>query len=79
MKAIYLSIPRSLARNFKKVKIQSNRTRLLDVDNFVGGCKPIVDALKEYGLIEDDSPDKVKVEYEQKKTNGNFTVIVLED
>lgn len=51
------------------VTIHSFRIKLLDYDNLVGGAKEvIVDNLKDLGFIEDDSPDKVQISYEQSKT-----------
>lgn len=38
----------------------------LDDDNFRGGCKPVVDCLKNLGWIKDDSLKWVQVEYTQK-------------
>jgi Holliday junction resolvase RusA-like endonuclease len=40
----------------KRVEVVSYRTRLLDRGNLVGGAKPVLDALKHFGLIRDDSP-----------------------
>jgi len=50
-----------------RFKITGCRYRLLDHDNFVGGCKGVLDALKRLGVILDDSPEFVEVEYEQRK------------
>jgi hypothetical protein len=35
--------------------------KLLDVDNFLGGLKPIIDALKGESLIQDDSPKHLQL------------------
>jgi len=50
----------------KKVKIISYRKKLIDPDNFTGGLKPCVDALKYSRLIFDDSPEYLELETEQK-------------
>lgn len=46
--------------------------RSLDYDNLVAGCKPVVDALKREGLIEDDSPRCLISEYLQERTAAGF-------
>lgn len=50
-----------------RLKITSHRAKFLDHDNLVGGCKGIIDALKRMGVILDDTPALIEVEYEQKK------------
>ena len=39
--------------------------RELDQDNFIAGCKELMDALVAEGLLEDDSPAHVAVTYRQ--------------
>ena len=36
-------------------------TKLLDVDNLAGGCKPLIDAVRRAGLIPNDDPGTVDV------------------
>lgn len=43
----------------KEVTIISCRKKLLDKDNFMGGMKPLLDALTSNKLIVDDSPEWV--------------------
>jgi len=40
----------------RTVKIYSFRKRECDRDNLIGGMKPFIDAIRELGLIWDDSP-----------------------
>jgi hypothetical protein len=47
------------------VRITSFRVRLLDSDNHAGGCKGLIDCIKELGLIEDDSPKHIRLETAQ--------------
>lgn len=63
-----------------KVKIERHGSRTLDRDNFVGGCKFLVDLLKGSLLIVDDSPRWVTVEYEQVKVprKDGKTVVTVE-
>lgn len=39
----------------------------LDPDNMSGGCKPLLDALVQLEILEDDTEECVEVEYRQKK------------
>jgi len=48
-----------------RVLIQLTKPRLYDLDNFVGGCKPIIDSLKRLGLIHNDSPHWLDLQVEQ--------------
>jgi hypothetical protein len=38
----------------------------LDPDNLAGGCKQLVDAIRDAGLIEDDDEASVSIEYVQR-------------
>ena len=41
--------------------------RPLDIDNFAGGCKPIIDELRYAKLIAEDNPETIDVEFKQVK------------
>lgn len=56
---------------FKTVTIERRGVRLLDYDNLVGGCKPLVDALKRAGLIWDDSPRWCRITYNQTRVSAS--------
>jgi Holliday junction resolvase RusA-like endonuclease len=65
---VRLSVPAERRGLKEKRRVRVTRFgRQLDYDNLVGGCKPLVDALVRAGLIVDDSPDHVAVEYCQEK------------
>jgi Holliday junction resolvase RusA-like endonuclease len=57
--------------------------RRCDIDNVVSGCKGLIDAIREHGLLLDDDPDSMvsltvrngKLEPKQNP----FTEIILED
>jgi hypothetical protein len=49
------------------LRIVRKSPRLLDADNFAGGCKPLIDQVRYAGLIPDDSPDKVEIVFVQEK------------
>jgi len=49
------------------LRIIRKAPRLLDADNFAGGCKPLIDQVRYAGLIPDDSPEKVEIVFKQQK------------
>lgn len=61
---------KSPAIGWRGVRITRRGPRALDDDNLSGGCKSLRDALKFVGLIEDDTPDLVAVEYQQERGEG---------
>ena len=71
----YRSKPKkALGKRF--VQITSLRTRKLDKDNLIGGCKGLVDALKKHNLIVDDSPKWIEVEYKQETEGKNPRTVI---
>lgn len=60
------------------VYITQHRQRLLDTDNLYGSVKPLVDALREWQLIYDDSPDHCELTVKQEKSKTVYTDIVVE-
>jgi Holliday junction resolvase RusA-like endonuclease len=57
--------PMAEVKGKRRVKISIYRPRRLDFDNAVGGCKPLVDSLRDIGLIKNDSPRWLDLEVEQ--------------
>jgi len=55
------------AKKFRLVEIERCGSRMFDKDNFIGGCKPLLDTLKTKGFIVDDSAKWVEVLYKQIK------------
>jgi len=54
---------------FKKVKLTRmipNARNMYDYDNYVFGCKPLIDWLVKKGVIEGDKPNQVTVKYKQE-------------
>lgn len=47
------------------VIITQYRKRLLDKDNLLGSCKAVLDAIRYWGLIKDDSPKWIDLEVYQ--------------
>ena len=47
--------------------ITRHATKLLDADNFAGGCKPLIDQLRYAKLIADDDPETVEILFRQTK------------
>lgn len=62
------SAPGKKERPFRaRLRITRFGCRLLDPDNLQGGVKPLVDCIKESGLIWDDSPDWLELDVRQQK------------
>ena len=53
-------------------------SRLLDVDNMAGGCKPIVDQLRYAGLIPNDDQASVEIIFRQEKAKKGEEMTVVE-
>lgn len=77
IKAAFNGLP-PRAKGRMRVRITSYRTKFLDKDNLIGGAKPLVDALRNQGLIKDDSPQHVEIEYHQIKVRGDHAKTVVE-
>lgn len=61
-----------------KVRIERYGKQMLDHDNFIGGLKPVIDALKLHALITDDSPDRLELDAQQFVGLPAHTVITVE-
>ncbi len=53
---LFIKVAPGIPAGKRKVTITARRKRLLDHDNLVAGCKPILDFLKKWFWIRDDSP-----------------------
>jgi hypothetical protein len=51
--------------------------QVLDPDNLVGGCKPILDALRRLTLIADDKPAALQLDVHQARAPTGATLLVL--
>lgn len=63
------------------IRITGFRKRILDPDNFSGGCKYVIDGLRYAGLIPDDTPEAIILETGQvkvKEAGDERTEIVIE-
>jgi len=68
----------------RSVKIVSYRTKALDHDNLVGGCKALIDALTKNDVIVDDSPKwigkpDISQEIDTKRPRTEITIAEAED
>jgi Holliday junction resolvase RusA-like endonuclease len=61
-----------------RVTITQYRRKLLDVDNLYSACKPILDGLEDWRLIEDDSPDHIELTVRQEKAKDTHTEIEIQ-
>lgn len=50
-----------------RVTITRFGSKLLDIDNGAGGCKPLLDAIRYEGLIPDDDPGTIDFVFRQQK------------
>jgi hypothetical protein len=60
------------------IRITRRASRLLDADNFAGGCKPIIDQLRYAGLIADDDPETVEIVFRQEKCRPTAAGTLIE-
>jgi hypothetical protein len=51
------------------VRITRHACRVLDVDNFAGGCKYLIDAMRHERLIPNDDPASIRLAFEQVRVN----------
>ena len=67
------------ACQYRRIIITRVATRDLDPDNLAGGCKSLLDAIRDVGLILDDDAKSVSVEYRQRRPrDGEETGTELE-
>lgn len=64
-----VALAQGKGQSSKRITISINRrsTRTLDLDNFAGGCKPLIDQLRYAQLIPDDDPASVEIIFTQEK------------
>lgn len=57
------------------------RKRELDKDNLYGSCKPLIDAIRGYKIIPDDTPKHINLFVDQKKSpdKSSFVTIVAKE
>ena len=61
------------------IEIISYRSRKLDYDNLVGGCKYLIDALIDEKMIYDDGPDYLDIKISQQIDKKQRTVVIIND
>ena len=55
----------------KILVIKRYGSRIYDQDNFIGGLKPLIDAMKEKGIVYDDTEKWLQLKAEQVKCRRN--------
>lgn len=60
-------------------RVYSSRKREMDMANIVGGFKPLVDLLSEFGIIVDDSPRYFECSYNQEKGGQTHVALILKE
>ena len=58
------------------IEIISLRSRKLDYDNLVGGCKYLIDAMIQEKLIYDDAPDYLDIKISQEINKKHKTIVI---
>jgi hypothetical protein len=72
-------------KNPPKMRVQISvhskgaRARMIDRDNLYGSCKPLIDAMRDVGLIRNDSPKWLDLGVCENRDDGPFTVIEFEE
>lgn len=71
-----------VASEKRRVRIERHGKKTLDEDNAYGGCKLVIDCLKDLDLLVDDSPRWLELEVTQSrcaKGEAPQTIITLEN
>lgn len=65
----FAEIPKAeIARTGIITRYIGAKCRVYDLENFIGGCKPLIDVLKRNGVIVDDAPKWWRGHYHQNKS-----------
>jgi hypothetical protein len=62
----------------RRLVIERHSSGRLDRGNLIGGCKPLLDALRDEGAIRDDSEDWLDDSYVQVKAGRGYARTVIE-
>jgi Holliday junction resolvase RusA-like endonuclease len=68
---IYVKLPGHVGPKRRRVEIVSFRARYLDKDNLYGGAKVLVDAIRDIGMIVNDSPKWIDLKVRQRLDRAN--------
>lgn len=66
----------------RRVTIERHGKKALDADNLAGGAKELLDEIRTYGLIVDDSPKHAELVYTHVPLGRGIdphTIVILED
>lgn len=75
-------IEASQAKGSRRLVLERFGVRPVDADNLAGGAKGLIDALKQLGLVRDDSPTFLELEAKngkREKGQAPWTKLTLED
>ena len=61
----------------KITRFYGYRKRALDKDNLYGACKPLIDAIRGYKIIPDDTPKHIDLYVEQEKSPNKTTFVEI--
>ena len=62
----------------KITRFYGYRKRAFDKDNLYGACKPLIDALRDFAIIPDDTPKHIDLYVEQEKSPNKSTFVTIE-
>jgi hypothetical protein len=55
----------------------SGRHKFMDPDNLVGSMKMLIDAMRDLGIIDDDTPEHVVITARQERSESDFNGVCL--
>ena len=61
----------------KITRFYGYRKRALDKDNLYGACKPLIDAIRGYKIIPDDTPKHINLYVDQEKSPNKSTFVKI--
>jgi len=61
----------------KITRFYGYRKRQLDKDNLYGACKPLIDAIRGFKIIPDDTPRHIDLYVEQEKSPDKSTFVQI--
>lgn len=64
--------------DLKITRFYGYRKRALDKDNLYGACKPLIDAMRGYKIIPDDTPKHINLYVDQEKSPDKSTFVKIE-
>ena len=61
--------------DLKITRFYGYRKRAFDKDNLYGACKPLIDAIRDFKVIPDDTPNHINLYVDQEKSPDKSTFV----